>query len=95
MGMTRKFCLKAAKELEPRLRSQNLMPNENLRTRQMSAGSRRTKQGSWYQSGLNLEAAEKAAVECVGSPGSLFVWVAGLRIHGRSVMSHSRISAGA
>lgn len=73
--MTRKFCPKATKDLEPSTRSQNLMPNGNLRTRQMSAGSKRTEQGSWYQSGLILEAAEEALVECFCTSGSLFMGV--------------------
>lgn len=92
--MTRKFCLKATKDREPSTRSQNLMPNGNLRTRQKSAGSKRREQGSWYQSGLILEAAEEALVECSHTPGSLFMGVFGLRSHSRTVTSHSRISAG-
>lgn len=51
------------------------MPNGNLRTRQMSAKSKRTEEENWYQSGLILEAAEKPMMECFGIRGSLFMWV--------------------
>lgn len=74
-GITGQFCLKAAKDLEPSIRSQNPMPNRILRTRQMSAKSKRTEEANWYQSGLILEVAENPRMECFSTLGSLFTWV--------------------